>query len=152
MAADEIGVLLHGKGAVAIMGLDLNRFSSLEREQGFEAELSKNFPAIHVVGRRSGSVNLAQEQQIGQELLSLPDKVDALVALSAASTRGSVLCEVEPSCPTATAGCTATPAHRGLRPGPDDPDKFGRDRCRRGDADERHREDGRRGDLRWSSR
>ncbi len=89
MAADEIGALLHGKGAVAIMGLDLNRVSSLERDQGFEAELSKNFPAIHVVGRRSGSVNLAQEQQIGQELLSLPHKVDALVALSAASTRGA---------------------------------------------------------------
>jgi ribose transport system substrate-binding protein len=89
MAADEVGRLLHGKGAVGIMGLDLNRASSLEREQGFEAELSKNFPGVHVIARRSGSVNLAQEQQIGQELLALPEQVDALVALSAASTRGA---------------------------------------------------------------
>lgn len=89
MAADRIGTLLRGNGAVAIMGLDLNRSSSLEREQSFEAELLKSFPGIHVVGRRSGSANLAQEQQIAQELLALPQRVDALVALSAASTRGA---------------------------------------------------------------
>ncbi|MBB5059216.1 ribose transport system substrate-binding protein [Granulicella aggregans] len=99
MAADEIGALLHGKGAVAIMGLDLNRSSSLERERGFEAELSKSFPGIQVVGRRSGSVNLAQEQQIGQELLSLPVQVDALVALSAASTRGAYFAKLNQADP-----------------------------------------------------
>ena len=99
MAADEIGSLLHGKGAVAVMGLDLNRSSSLEREQGFEAELAKSFPAIHVVGRRSGSVNLAQEQQIGQELLALPEEVDALVALSAASTRGAYFAKLNQAAP-----------------------------------------------------
>jgi ribose transport system substrate-binding protein len=99
MAADEIGLLLHGKGAVAIMGLDLNRSSSLEREQGFEGELSRSFPAIQVVARRSGSVNLAQEQQIGQELLSLPVQVDALVALSAASTRGAYFAKLNQADP-----------------------------------------------------
>ena len=59
------------------------------RERSFESTLSREFPDIHVVARRLGLSSVPQEQHNAEELLAGSKSLDAIVALSLASTRGT---------------------------------------------------------------
>lgn len=89
LAAEKIGEVLHAKGNIAVMGVDLSATSILAREHAFEQELSTLFPGIRVLQRTRGSTNLFQEQQSAENLLSESDTLDAIVALSSFATRGA---------------------------------------------------------------
>jgi ABC-type sugar transport system substrate-binding protein len=90
IAARKVAEVLHDKGQIAIMGLDFRQTSNLERELSFEQELSNISGKLEVVQRRSGTTNLYQEQQTAEDLLGEEPHIDALVALTSASTRGAL--------------------------------------------------------------
>lgn len=95
MAAQRIGSILHGEGSIAILGIDPRLMSNIVRERSFETALASGFPRIRVAVRRFGLSSVPQEQQAAEELLSKGEKIDAIVALSLASTRGAYYALVE---------------------------------------------------------
>ncbi|HTW80415.1 MAG TPA: substrate-binding domain-containing protein [Terracidiphilus sp.] len=95
MAARRIGAILGGKGSIAILGINPQLMSNMERERSFETTLAGQFPGIHVAVRQLGLSSVPQEQQAAEELLAKGEKIDAIVALSLASTRGVYYALVE---------------------------------------------------------
>ncbi len=95
MAARRIGKILQGKGTIAIVGIDPQLMSNTVRERSFEATLAQEFPNIHVAVRRFGLSSMPQEQQAVEELLHNSEPIDAILALSLASTRGAYYALVE---------------------------------------------------------
>jgi ribose transport system substrate-binding protein len=89
IAARRIGLILRGKGNIAIVGIQPELKSSTLRDRSFESTLSSEFPGIHVVARRLGLSSVPQEQHSAEELLAGKTSVDAIVALSLAATRGT---------------------------------------------------------------
>jgi ribose transport system substrate-binding protein len=94
LAARRIGSILHGSGSVAILGIDPRLQSILIRQRSFESTLAREYPHIHIEVRRLGFSNVPGEQQNAEELLS-NQSIDAILALSLASTRGAYYALVE---------------------------------------------------------
>jgi ribose transport system substrate-binding protein len=95
IAARRIGAILRGKGKIAIVGIGPELESNTVRERSFETTLSREFPGIRVVARRLGLASVPQEQHNAEELLAGSEPLDAIVALSLASTRGTYYALVE---------------------------------------------------------
>jgi ribose transport system substrate-binding protein len=95
LAARRIGNILHNRGSIAILGIDPQLVSNLVRERSFETTLAREFPGIRVAVRRFGLSSFPQEQQAAEELLYKGENIDAIVALSHASTRGVYYALVE---------------------------------------------------------
>jgi len=94
LAARRIGNMLGGRGDIAVMGINPPLTSNTARERSFEDTLAREFPDVHVAARKLGLSSVPQEQQAAEQLLS-SEKVDAIVALSLASTRGAYYALVE---------------------------------------------------------
>ncbi|HTM38802.1 MAG TPA: substrate-binding domain-containing protein [Terriglobales bacterium] len=95
IAARRLGAVLAGKGSVAILGINPQLTGLTARERSLERTLAEEFPGIHVVARRLGHASVPQEQQIAEDLLIGGTRLDAIVALSASSTRGAYYAIVE---------------------------------------------------------
>ncbi len=89
VAARRIGLILRGKGDIAIVGIQPELKSNTVRERSFETTLSREFPGIRVVARRLGLSSVPQEQHNAEELLAGSESLDAIAALSLTSTRGT---------------------------------------------------------------
>src|SRR3569833_1267058 len=89
IAARRIGSILHGRGNIAIVGVQPELKSNTVRERVFESTLGREFPNIRVVARKLGLSSVTQEQRSAEELLSGNASIDAIVALSLAATRGT---------------------------------------------------------------
>jgi ribose transport system substrate-binding protein len=89
MAARRIGALLHGRGSVAVIGINKQLTSTAERSRSFEAALNEEFPRIHVTFRSMALPTVAQEQQTAEHLLADGPQPDAIVALNENSTWGA---------------------------------------------------------------
>lgn len=81
MAAQRIGQLLHGKGNVALLGINPDVLGITTRARVFEQTLAADYPGIHIVEKRSGSFNVLHERQNAEELLHSDPNIDACVAL-----------------------------------------------------------------------
>lgn len=95
LAARRVARILDGKGSIAIVGISSQLTSTAIRERSLETVLAKEFPDIHVTDRRLGLPTVPQEQQVAEELVSKENPVNAIVALSEASTRGAYYALVE---------------------------------------------------------
>lgn len=95
IAAQRIGAILHGQGSIAIVGIDAQLNSNVARERSFENTLRREFPRVRVTVRRLGLSSVPQEQHDVEELLSGDQPIDAIVALTLASTRGTYYALVE---------------------------------------------------------
>jgi ribose transport system substrate-binding protein len=89
MAARRIGELLHGRGTVAILGISTQLTSTAERARSLERTLADEFPGVHVVFRSLALPTVSQEQQVAEKLLVEDGRVNAIVALTEAATRGA---------------------------------------------------------------
>jgi ribose transport system substrate-binding protein len=89
IAARRVGLILHGKGNIAIVGIQPELKSNTLRARSFESTLNSEFPGIRVVARRLGLSSVPQEQHSAEELLAGSTSLDAIVALSLAATRGT---------------------------------------------------------------
>jgi ribose transport system substrate-binding protein len=88
IAGRRIAKLLHGKGGVAILGINPDIAGTLLRARAFEELLARMYPDIHVVDKRLGSFNDPHEQQVAEETLKANPHLDAVIALSASTTLG----------------------------------------------------------------
>lgn len=95
IAARRLGAILHGRGSLAIVGINPQLTGITARERAMEKTLAEEFPGIHVVARRLGHYSVPQEQQITEDLLNSGNPLDAIVALSSSSTRGAYYAIVE---------------------------------------------------------
>ena len=89
IAARRLGLILKGKGSIAIVGIQPELKSNTVRERSLETTLSREFPEIRVLARRLGLSSVPQEQHNAEELLAGRESPDAIVALTLASTRGT---------------------------------------------------------------
>jgi ribose transport system substrate-binding protein len=89
MAALRIGTLLQGQGTVAVLGISNQLTSTADRARSLESTLATEFPQIHVVSRSLALPTVSQEQQVAEKLLAEYPHVDAIVALTEFSTRGT---------------------------------------------------------------
>lgn len=89
MAARRVGALLQGQGTVAVVGISNQLTSTADRARSLESTLATEFPQIHVVFRSLALPTVSQEQQVAEKLLAEYSHVDAIVALTEFSTRGT---------------------------------------------------------------
>ena len=89
IAARRVGLILKGKGNIAIVGIQPELNSNTVRERSFESTLNTEFPEIRIIARRLGLSSMPQEQHSAEQLLAAKGSLDAIVALSLAATRGT---------------------------------------------------------------
>jgi len=89
MAADRVGKLLHGKGTVAVLGIDPDIAGVLDRERSFEKALAARYPGIRIAAKRMGSFNVPYEQQIAEEVLADHPDLGVILAVTTDATRGA---------------------------------------------------------------
>ncbi len=89
IAARRVGLILQGKGNIAIVGIRPELKSNTQRERSFESTLGLEFPEIHVIARSLGLSSVPQEQHSAEGLLTGSQSLDAIVALSLDATRGT---------------------------------------------------------------
>ena len=91
LAADRIGQILSGKGTVAVLGVDPDVSGIVERTHAFEASLGSLYPGIHIVEERAAGFNIAEAQDIAEDVLARNPHLDVFLALNSATTRGAYL-------------------------------------------------------------
>jgi ribose transport system substrate-binding protein len=95
LAAGRIGMVLHGKGTVAIVGIDPDISGVLRRVRSFESTLAADYPGIQIVEKKMGSFNVPFEQQTAQDVLNANPRLDAILAVTTDATRGAYSALVE---------------------------------------------------------
>jgi ribose transport system substrate-binding protein len=95
IAGRRIGTILHGKGSVAILGIDPDISGVLLRVRSFEATLAENYPEIQITEKRMGSFNVPFEQQTAEDVLNANSNLDAILAVTTDATRGAYSALVE---------------------------------------------------------
>jgi ribose transport system substrate-binding protein len=90
LAARRVAQMLHGKGTVALLGINPNMIGIVTRARSVELYFQKYYPAIRIVEKRMGSYNEPHEYQAAEETLVAHPKLDAIVALSSASVHGAL--------------------------------------------------------------
>ena len=91
LAADRIGQILSGKGTVAVLGVDPDVSGIVERTHAFEASLGSLYPGIRIVEERAAGFNIAEAQDIAEDVLARNPHLDVFLALNSATTRGAYL-------------------------------------------------------------
>lgn len=89
MAARRLGEILGGTGKVAIIGFKPGSASTMEREAGFQDELKKKFPAMHVVALQFGNADRAKSMAVTENVLTAHYDLDGLYADNESSTAGA---------------------------------------------------------------
>lgn len=90
MAGERIASMLHEHGTIAILGIDPGIDGLLIRARSLEQFLLQNYPNIRILAKRLGSYNTPREQQVADEVLKAHPELDAIVALTSASARGTL--------------------------------------------------------------
>jgi len=89
LAADRAGALLHGRGSVAMLGIDPGSVGVMERARSFEGRLAHTYPGIKIVEKRIGTFNLPREQQVAAETLRAFPNLQVLVSFNSTAMRGA---------------------------------------------------------------
>lgn len=91
IAGERIGEVLHGKGEVAIVGVNPQSDSSLAVLRSFMSVMEDQFPDIEVVDRRAGTNSDLDSELIVGEVLASHPKISAIFSLDATGTVGAYL-------------------------------------------------------------
>jgi ribose transport system substrate-binding protein len=70
IAAERMGQLLGGKGKVAIIPVQPNSASTMEREAGFEETIKARFPGMTVVRSSYGNSDRSQSMRVTEDVLT----------------------------------------------------------------------------------
>lgn len=89
LAARRLGEALDGRGKVAILGFMLGSASTMEREQGFQDELSKAFPAIRMVDLRYSNSDRAVAMSMAENILTAHPDLGGFFADNEGSSTGA---------------------------------------------------------------
>jgi ribose transport system substrate-binding protein len=88
MAAEQVALLIKKKGSIAVLGIDPDIAGIMIRARSLEKALQA-YPQIRIVDKHIGSFNTPYDQQIAEETLRQHPDLDAIIALTSTSTRGS---------------------------------------------------------------
>jgi ribose transport system substrate-binding protein len=89
IAAQRVAELVHGRGSVAVLGVNPDITGIMIRAQSFELFLAQNYPNVQIT-KKKGSFNVLHEQQIAEETLKTNPGIDVMVGLMWASARGAL--------------------------------------------------------------
>ena len=89
MAAARVKEILHGKGQVAIVAVQVGGASTMAREKGFEDAIKSDAPGIQIMDKRYGNADFAQSLAVAENLLTTYPALDALFASNESSAVGS---------------------------------------------------------------
>ena len=90
LAALRTVASMHGRGEVALIGIDTDIAGIVERARSFEHYLARYGPSLHIGVRRMGTLNFGHEQAGAEEMLRAHPEVSVIVALTSPSTRGAI--------------------------------------------------------------
>ena len=90
LAAMRTTQLVHGRGKVALIGIDPDITGIVSRAANFEWALQALSPEVRIVVRRMGTFNFGHEQESAEEVLRENPDLDVIVALTSPSTRGAI--------------------------------------------------------------
>lgn len=90
IAARRVAQLLHGRGTIAILGINPDIAGIMVRAQSVEHFLAQNDPEIHILERHTGSFNVPHEQEVAEETLDAHPNLDAIITLMWPSARGAM--------------------------------------------------------------
>lgn len=91
MAAGRIGKILGGAGTIAVLGVDPDISGIIDRTRAFEDNLAAIYPGVRIVEERTGGFNIAEAQEIAEDVLEHHPQIDAILALNSAATRGAYI-------------------------------------------------------------
>jgi ribose transport system substrate-binding protein len=91
IGASRIGEDLHGRGSVAVVGIDPQSVSSLAVLRSFVTVLEVQFPNIEIVDRRIAASNDLDSELIVSQIVQMHPKIDAIFSLDSMGTVGSYL-------------------------------------------------------------
>lgn len=96
LAARRVTALLHGKGSIALLGINPKLQSIATRERSFEETLDREAPGIRIAASEFGDdLSVPHEQQIAEDVLQSSPRIDAIVALSGSATRGAYYAKID---------------------------------------------------------
>ena len=89
MAAERMASILDGKGKVAIVAVQPGGASTMQREQGFEDSVQKNFPGIQIVDKRYGMADFAKSLDVALNMMTAHPEAAGMFASNESSTVGA---------------------------------------------------------------
>ena len=89
IAADRVGKLVNGKGAVAVVAVVPGGASTEERERGFEDTIHGKYPNIRIVDKRFGMADVARSLLVSENILTAHPELDAFFGSNEASVMGA---------------------------------------------------------------
>jgi ribose transport system substrate-binding protein len=89
MAARKLGQLLNGKGRVIMVAHMVGSRSTMDREQGFEDVMKKEFPGIQIVARQFGLADRAKSLAVAENMLTANPGAEGIFASSEPGSVGA---------------------------------------------------------------
>ncbi len=89
LAARRMGQALGGQGKAAILGFMLGSASTMEREQGFQDEIAKQFPGIRIVDLRYSNSDRAVAMAMAENILTAHPDLGGIFADNEGSSTGA---------------------------------------------------------------
>lgn len=90
MAARRLGQVLGGRGKVGIIGFMPGSASTMEREEGFQEEMRKLYPAVEIVALQFGMADRARAMAATENILTAHPDLAGLFADNESSSSGAV--------------------------------------------------------------
>jgi ribose transport system substrate-binding protein len=91
MAARKIAEMLGGKGNVGIVMHAPGSASTMDREQGFNETMKREFPQVKIVGQQYGMSDAAKSRAAAENLLTAHPDINAIFASAEPSSIGASL-------------------------------------------------------------
>lgn len=88
LAATEVARLIHGRGAIVLVGVARYVPGVMLRARGAERVLANQFPGIRVVSRLGAASNADRAEELSTSVLASHPSLNAFLSLTAISTRG----------------------------------------------------------------
>jgi len=90
LAAARVAAILHGRGRIAVLGINPDIRGIMIRARSLEESLATNYPGIQVVANAIGSFNVPHEQQVAEETLKENGDLEAIIALTSTAAHGAL--------------------------------------------------------------
>ncbi len=91
MAARELARLIGGKGTVGVILHAPGSYSTMDREQGFQDLIAREYPRIKIVAQQYGMADPARSRAAAENILTAYPRLDALFASTEPSSAGATL-------------------------------------------------------------
>jgi ribose transport system substrate-binding protein len=91
MGARALGKLIGGKGKVAVVMHVPGSVSTMDREQGFDEVIAKDFPDIQIVQKLYGMSDRSKSMSVAENILTAHPDLNAFFASTEPSTTGTIL-------------------------------------------------------------